>query len=207
MDKLDNNLCSHLLLRCGYDEFVRLAIVNFRFLKVAKIIWKKWVRSHSVIKNYPIHYKKKSGKYGFCTMSYFKTRSGPLLHGRLIYVTNLNIGAHTYNYKIPTICSNSTKGKLNYKLGKLHGKCSFFNGTKICRIATYKNGSLNGPSVIYGPNRVESVRFYNRGRKCCVISIKRTNICDVHRREGLELIGWKDSNYLSLFFNNSTISI
>ena len=64
----------------------------------------------------------------------------------------------------------------------------------------YERGALHGPMIIYAhepTNRIRSVRFYNKGKKCCSISNDYDHFCPTHYKLGMKLMNWTRQKFLS----------
>ena len=131
---MDDVICSHILLSCKYDTFITLAKVNKKFYKVSKIVWNQWLKL-----NLKKDYYDKNVSY-----TYYNGKNGKRIFHGVFNVNPYDSKIHKNYYSLPPDPFNCREYTLNYKHGKLDGKCCFYKKPCSFVIAEYKKGCLHG---------------------------------------------------------------
>ena len=174
---MDDVIFSRIFLLGNFDNFMNLKRTCKRAHKVSKLVWNQWIKEHTK------RYIKTHHQFDeiLATYIYYNGKNGRrVLHG-LNYGPNPNEVA-------------------NYKHGKLHGEKLVYKGNNLYRRMNYERGALHGPMIIYAhepTNRIRSVRFYNKGKKCCSISNDYDHFCPTHYKLGMKLMNWTRQTFLS----------
>jgi hypothetical protein len=171
---MDDVIFSRIFLLGNFDNFMNLKRTCKRAHKVSKIVWKQWIADHT--KRYVSTYH--NGDEIYATYTYYNGKNGKHILYGLYYRPDRNVE--------------------NYQHGKLHGEQLIYIGQYLHRKMNYERGALQGPMIIYAPSeRVRSVRFYHKGRKCCSISNDYDHFCPTHYKFGMKFMNWTRQKYLS----------
>ena len=177
---MDDVIFSRIFLLGNFDNFMNLKRTCKRAHKVSKLVWKQWIKEDTKIYTKTLYYFNTKPHYE--SYEYYNGRNGKhMFHGVYIY-------SHSCDKKM-------------YQHGKLHGERLVYKGEYLYRRMNYERGSLHGPMIIYSPTgervHVRSVRFYNKGKKCCSISNNYDHFCPSHYKHGMKLINWTHQKFLS----------
>ena len=174
---MDDVIFSRIFLLGNFDNFMNLKRTCKRAHKVSKLVWKQWLRQNT----------KRCDKWTKISIYdevkevyvYYNGKNGRrVLHGLYFYMYKKDIE--------------------NYKHGKLHGERLLYKKDDSYIKMNYEKGALHGPMVRYtSSDRVLSVRFYNKGKKCCSISNDYDHFCPIHYKLGMKLMNWTRQKFLS----------